>query len=296
LSKRRGRRPVPHRERGGPRRERPHRERFVVRTFQGLATETEWVALRELVPAATARVRFADPALADRPLVVTTVLPMAYPALVKPDGRIFLGVQAQARSGDLSRDLAAVVERALATRPGRYVTNTELAAPGARLQDLLADGGRLEVTLHDSFRYWLDLDESQDPDVAASLERANAAILPTVRLPAAPSAYWCQVPEKAHLRWVLGEDEDVALDALARLHAAGAIGVGSGSRYAGAFRAHGLLVPVWDLPREADPMSWDDGLAALTVRYSAAVRASEPLSAPERRARDGLRGRQLTLR
>lgn len=291
MGKRQGHRPAPRRER----RER-QRDTFVVRAFQGLSTETEWVALRELVPAATAPLRFADPGLADRPLVLTTVLPMAYPALVKPDGRIFLGLQAQARSGDLSRDLAAVLERALDTRPGRYVTSTELPGPGARLQDLVADDGPLEVTLHDSFGYWLDLDESQDPEVAASLERANAAILPTVRLAAAPSAYWCRVPEKAHLRWVLGEDEDAALDALARLHAAGEIGIGPGSRYVGAFRAHGLLVPVWDLPRQADPSSWEDGLAGLAARYAAALAAAEPLSGPERRARDGLRGRQLTLR
>ena len=42
-------------------------------------------------------------------------------------------------------------------------------------------------------------------------------------------------------------DEDTLLDALARLHAAGADSVGEGSRYVGSFRAHGLVVPVWDL-------------------------------------------------
>ena len=31
---------------------------------------------------------------------------------------------------------------------------------------------------------------------------------PTVAVTSAPAAYWCQVTEKAHLRWVLPEPED----------------------------------------------------------------------------------------
>ena len=42
----------------------------------------------------------------------------------------------------------------------------------------------------------------------ASLERANASIYPTVRLAAAHAAYWCRVPDKSHVRWVLAEQED----------------------------------------------------------------------------------------
>ena len=49
------------------------------------------------------------------------------------------------------------------------------------------------------------------------------------------------------------QDEDALLDALARLHAAGAARIGDGGPgYVGAFRAHGLLVPVWDLAPDAD--------------------------------------------
>jgi hypothetical protein len=261
-----------------------------------MATETEWVALRELVPAATATVELTPAEHADRPVVITTVLPMAFPALVKPDGRIMLSVQAQARSGDLSRDLAAVLERALETEPGNFVEVTDLPGPGPRLQDLLVDGGALTLSLRETFGYWLDDDDPDDPEVAASLERANASILPTVRLAAAASAYWCRVPEKAHLRWVLPDPEDVALRALARLHAAGEVGLGDGARYVGAFRAHGLLVPVWDLPLEAEPTSWEDELAGLAKRYAAAAQVEEPLTAGERRALEALRGRQLTLR
>ncbi len=291
MSKRNGRR-------AGTRTERPKRVRdvFVGRPFEGLADETEWVALRELVPSATASLRLADPAHADREVILATVLPMASPALVKDDGRIMLGVQAEARSGDLSRDLAAALEQALETEPGSFVATSGLPAPGARLQDLLADGGALKATLHQTFGFWLDDNAPEDPEVAASLERANASILPTARLAAAQSAFWCRVAERAHVRWVLPDEEDAALNALARLHAAGELTLGEGTKYAGAFRAHGLLAPVWDLPREPEPAAWEDAVAAMAKRYAEALGDDGPLTSEQRRSRDGLRGRQLTLR
>ena len=89
-------------------------------------------------------------------------------------------------------------------------------ASGARLQDIL-DDGPLDITMHDGFEFWLDEDAVDDPEVRASLERANASIYPTVRMAAAHAAYWCRVPDRAHMRWVLPDDEDQALDALARL-------------------------------------------------------------------------------
>jgi hypothetical protein len=265
---------------------------FVGRPFEGLATETEWVGLRELVPAATAPLRLAG---SDRSVTLATVLPLAVPALVKPDGRIFLGLQAVARSGDLSRDLASVLESALETEPGSFVEVTGLPAAGARLQDLLADDGALDATLHDTFGFWLD-EESDTPDVAASLERANASILPTRRMAAAASAYWVRVADRAHVRWVLPDEEDRALDTLARLKAADELTLGEGTKYAGAFRAHGLLVPVWDLPREPAAEAWEDALADLAKRYTEALADDAPLGREQHRAREALRGRQLTLR
>jgi hypothetical protein len=98
------------------------------------------------------------------------------------------------------------------------------------------------------------------------------------------------------VRWVLTEDEDPALDALARLSAAGELTLGEGTRFAGMFRAHGLLVPVWDLPREAEPADWEGRVADVAKRYQAALAADEPPTAELRRARQGLLGRQVTLR
>lgn len=281
----------------GAARPRTKKERvaFNPRPFAGLATETEWVALRELVPSATAPVRLAD-SYNDRDVTIVTVLPMAYPALVKGDGRIMLGVQANSASGDLSRDLAAVLHAALHAEPGSYIDLKRTPEPGERLQDMLADEGRLDATLHDTFGFWLDDETPDDPKVAESFERANASILPTVRMSSATSAYWCNAGDKAHMRWVLPDDEEAALAALSRLYAAGDLSFGDETRYAGAFRAHGLLVPVWDLPAGSAADAWEERLGALAKTYQDAVSDTSELTSAERQARGVLQARQLTLR
>jgi hypothetical protein len=230
----------------------------------------------------------------DREITLATVLPLAWPGLVKPDGRIFLGLQRQTRSGDVSRDLAITLELAFTTEPGGAVQIPPLPGPGPRLQDLLS-GDPLVVNVQDGFDFWLD-EESSDPEVRSSLERANASAFPTTRMSATNAAYWCRFPEKAHVRWVLGDDEDLALAALARLHRAGELTLGPQTRFAGMFRAHGLLVPVWDLPTEPDADAWEEPLATLAGRYGSARDGGLTLDAEERRARAGLLGRQVALR
>jgi hypothetical protein len=274
------------------------RDVFVLRPFEGLADEPEWIALRELVPAATAPLALAPEFVeryGDREVLLATVLPMAMPAMVRPDGRILLGLQRHVQSGDVSRDLAASLLSALDTEPGGTVSVPPLPGPGPRLQDVLVDGA-LDVTVRDSLDFWLDQQAAVDPGVRASLERANASIYPTVRLGAAPAAYWSKVPEKAHVRWVLPDDEDRALDALARLSAASGLTLGDETRFAGMFRAHGRLVPVWDLPRDRPPDQWERPVTELATRYAAALADPAPLDADARRSRQGLLGRQLTLR
>ncbi len=285
-------------QQGTPKRQKL-RDVFVPRPFAGLADEPDWIALRELVPAASAPLRLVPDLVqqyGERPVTVATVLPMAWPALAKPDGRIFIGLQRHTHSGDVSRDLAAAILAALETKPGGTVSVPALPEPGPRLQDIVADGP-FEVTMHDGFEFWLDDgQDSDDPNVKASLERANASISPTVRLGAARAAYWCRLPEKAHVRWVLPDEEDPALNALARLGAAGELPLGEQTRFAGMFRAHGLLVPVWDLPRTPEAEAWEAPVAEFAKRYAEALAVTAPLTPAERRARQGLLGRQLTLR
>ncbi|MEV0456111.1 DUF5926 family protein [Catellatospora methionotrophica] len=274
------------------------RDVFVARPFDGLAAETELVALRELVPAATAPLTLAPEYVekyGDRQVILATILPMAWPALTKTDGRILLGLQRHERSGDVNRDLAVALLCALEGEPGAPVNVPPLPGEGPRLADLLVNAP-LDVTVYDGFDFWLDADQERDAEVSASLDAANASVYPTVRMAAAPSAYWCRVPEKAHVRWVLPDSEDVALNALARLSAAGELKLTEQTKFAGMFRAHGLLVPVWDLPSAPEAGDWEEPLAAVATRYAAAKAVDAPLTQDERRARQGLLGRQLTLR
>jgi hypothetical protein len=270
---------------------------FVGRPFAGLAAEPELVALRELVPAATAPLKLNAEYVAkfgERDITLATVLPMAWPALTKPDGRIFLGLQRHERSGDINRDLTVALLNALETQPGSTVSTPALPGEGPRLGDVIVDEP-LDITMHTGFDFWLDEDQGQDDNVRASLEAANNSIFPTVRMAAAPAAYWCRVPGKTHVRWVLPDHEDVALNALSRLSAAGHLKLGDDTKFAGMFRAHSLLVPVWDLPLEAEAERWEAPLALLAERYEAA-KIDESLSSDERRAKQGLLGRQLALR
>ena len=187
------------------------------------------------------------------------------------------------------------LEWALAAEVSSVLPAIGRASVGPRFGDLVVDEP-LEITVHDDFAWWLESEAEPGSEVAVSLERANTAIMPTARLGNLPGAYWVDAGEKAHLRWVRAEDESVVMDALARLGAAGTLDLGEGSRYVGSFRAHGRLVPVWDLDHDAHPTEWTKPAEEFNERFEAALAATTPLSSAERRTRDGLLGRQFTLR
>jgi hypothetical protein len=259
--------------------------------------------MREVVPAATAEVRLrADaglPTSGEPPQVATvaTVLPMAWPALRRADGSLFLGLQnAAGSSSDPSRDVGTALALAARAEPGSPVMSIEAAADGRRLQDLLDLTAPFEVTVHAGFDFWVDGVGDLSADVQESLERANASVVPTARLTSVEGAYWAQVGDRVHLRWVLPQQEDDLLDAVARLHAAGSSGLGEGTRYIGAFRAYGLLVPVWDLPSGATADDVEEPAREFASRLGEALEDTTPLTYEQRRARAGVVSRQLTLR
>lgn len=277
-------------------------EQYVARPFAGLPGECDWVALREIVPAATARLALTGE-YAGREATLATLLPMAWPALVRSDGTVFVGLQVPGGSGDASRDVAGALEQALAAEPGSPIaqptspsTGFAPGSAGPRLQDLLDPDVPLDVAVHDGFDFWLEGVEDRSPDVVASMERANQAAVPTARLSSVEAAYWCQIRDRNHLRWVLPHDEDELLDGLARLHASGADRVGKDSRYVGSFRAHGLVVPVWDLEPGTRADALEDPATVFAGRLAEAMADTSPLDDGQRRARAGLRSRQLTLR
>jgi len=221
---------------------------------------------------------------------------MAWPGLRRPDGAVLLGLQTAGSSGDPSRAIADALLRALAAEPGIPITEGELPGPGPRLQDVLEPGRPFEVTVHQGFDYWLQADHDLTPDERESLEQANRSAIPTTRLASVDAAYWCRPGERCHLRWVLPHDEATLLNALARLHAGGGSGLVEGSRYVGSFRAHGLLVPVWDLPTDVEAAELEDPAKDFAVRLDEAMADTAPLTADERRARAGVVSRQVTLR
>jgi hypothetical protein len=265
---------------------------FVGRPFAGLPAECDVVAMRELVPAATAPLALQD---GGRTVKLCSLLPMAAPAMVRDSGEIWLGLQVQHNFGDPSRDLGAVLVKALESDAG-VVGLTDPPGDGPRLQDLVT-GDFLQVTVHDGFDFWIaDVEEGDRVAMAAALEQANAAASPTARLTTVEAAYWTDVGAKEHLRWVMPEPEGPLLDALARLHAAGRDRLVEGSRFVGMFRAHGLLAPVWDLPVGTGPEPLEEPAERFAADLAAALADDSDLTTEERSARSGLANRQVTIR
>jgi hypothetical protein len=273
---------------------------FVVRPFEGLTGESDWVAIREVVPAATAIVTFADgvgDADGPRTATVATVLPLGWAGLRRADGVVMVGLQSGSTTGDASRDVAQVLLATAAAEPGMPLPSSPLAtAATPRLQDVLDPAASFEVTVHEGFDFWVPDAGELDDEAKESLERANSAAIPTTKMESAPAAYWCRAGERAYLRWVLPHNEDAATDALARLHASSATSMGEGTRLLGAFRACGLLVPVWDLDPKSAGADYEGALSQLAIRLEEALAQRGDLSGEERRARSGLLSRQVTLR
>jgi hypothetical protein len=277
--------------------DRPARRKpapFARRPFEGLPNETRWVAMRELLPSATATVSFEHGDFKGE-VTLATVLPLAWAGMHRADGTIFAALQTTAASsGDPSRDLAAAILAAAAAEPGISVPSIEPStAQTPRLQEILT-AAEIDPQVHDDFGFWFAPNSELDAAAKNSLEQANAAISPTKQL--GDSLYWTRIGERSYLRWVLPQDEDAATTALARLHAAGASTLGEDTRLLGAFRACGLLVPVWEVPDTAEPDAYQETFAALAGRFDEALANEAPLTAQERGARAGLVSRQVTIR
>jgi Family of unknown function (DUF5926)/SEC-C motif len=267
---------------------------YIAQPFAGLASEGDWIALREIISAATASVRLTGER-ADRAVTVATLLPMALPALVRESGEVLVGLQTPTSTGDPSADVGHALVTALTSDPGP-VSPGPRPDGAPRLQDLVDADAALEVDVHDDFGFWLGDEADEAPEVRASMEQANAAVLPAARLMSVEAAYWCRLGDRDQVRWVMPYDEEPLLDGLARLHADGADLLGEGTRLLGTFRAHGRLVPVWDLVNGTSAADVEEPAAALAERLAKAVDEATPLTADQRRARAGLANRQVTIR
>lgn len=267
---------------------------YVVRPFAGLPGECDWVAMREIVSAATAPLRLQSDA--DRSVVVCTLLPGAFPALVRENGEILVALQTMTSTGDPAADLGHTLATALEAAPGSTVDPGPRTPGAPRLHDLIDVDAEFNVRVHDGFDYWLDPESEAGNEARSALEEANSAVVPAARLSSVEAAYWCSLGDRDQVRWVLPYDEEPLLDALARLHADGTDTLGEGTRLLGTFRSAGLLVPVWDLVDGTPADAVEEPAAALGERLAASVADRSPLTAEQRRARAGLANRQVTIR
>ncbi|MDY5403355.1 MAG: DUF5926 family protein [Trueperella sp.] len=274
---------------------KPKRPRiqFVDRPFEGLPFEAELVAMREIIPAATLTVS-TTPEYGSREITLVTILPGMGAALRRKSGELLVAVQTVTSSGDASRDIADRLLAALELEPGESISHAELPVPGPRLQDVLdpASAGTLEI--RDSYEYWLDEEDAKDPNVQMAIQQTSDQMVPTAQVAGVEGAYWCRM-QREFLRWVRPEPEEKVLDGLARLHFKRELTFDD-ARFVGAFRALGLLIPVFELAAGTEADELEGPLAAFDEVLTAAIASDEPLSPEERRARSGIISRQVTLR
>lgn len=275
---------------------------FVPRPFEGLPFEVDLVSLRELVPAATATARLTKE-YDGAEVTFATLLPAAWQAMYRQDGVLMAGLQTPFSSPDPSRDLAAAILKVKEGGPGAVAEPTSNPGEGPRLQDILDTSVEFKVTVQETFDYWLpeDVDLPEDSPIdeeqlREGLAQANERINPTEKLVSAQGCYWTEMTGRCYVRWGFGEPEDTVMAGLARLHAAGENTMGGLGKYLGCFRAHGIVIPVWELSDNQTPDDVDAVLGDFAAKLAAAMDSSEPLTADERRAKSGVVSRQLTIR
>ncbi|GAB09876.1 hypothetical protein GOARA_048_00780 [Gordonia araii NBRC 100433] len=291
------------------------------RPFEGLAAECDLVALRTFVASATARLSLIEPGPPEPELKsvvpddepgpsvqkegvrnhvsVGTVLPGAVGAMVR-DGKGaregFAGLQVDPEPADIAAEFAAAVDWAAHAKsdeqfPGEPTDKS--------LADLLDVDAPLDITVHEDFAWWYAPGAKLEPAVREMLDNAAGTITPAARMTPKSglgAPWWADAGERAHLRWVRPEDEDAVMTAMARLHADGHLTLGEGSRFAGSFRTHGLIVPVFDLDPEKHSDEWYDGLDQFDAWLVEAMADKSELTGEQRRSRAGIRTRQITLR
>lgn len=278
------------------------------RPYDGFAAESDLIALQEFVPSASFTAETAPDAGFTRPVTICTVLPGAAAALVRAEeegGEALVALQTQHRGDNPNRDLAFALNWAKTAEPGSTLEVAVSDGSEPALRDLLAVDQTPEITVSEDFNWWLTEDQRENPQVAASLQQANDSVLPSERVDAdiTGAAWWIDPGEKAHIRWVRPETEAQLLPALARVHAAGDLNLGEGTRFAGVFRTHGILVPVFDLDNTMAAAEFVAPLKELEAKLAAALAelgegsdAIAKLTAEEQKSRQTIIAREVTIR
>lgn len=269
---------------------------FVARPFEGLPREVELVAMREIIPCATLTARTnADHGSVDFDFV--TALPDGRGAMVRGDGRILVALQTRSNSGDLSHDAGAALLNAISAKQNgnEGLVDFDVRDPSERLQDILDPDSLGEMVLEENFAFWLNPDEDWDEATRRALEENHNEIIPTVKVEGVEGMYWCEM-NRNFVRYLSDVEESPLFDALARVQAAGKANLGEGSRFIGAFRACGIAIPVFELAEGVRAEDIVKEAGVLEEAIAAALKVKEPLTPEERRARQGMVSRQVTIR
>jgi hypothetical protein len=277
------------------------------RPYDGFAAEADLIALQEFVPAAYFEAQLVPDAGFDRPVRIVTVLPGAVAALVRAEeegGGALVALQTAQRGNNPNRDLAFALNWAKDAAPGTSLEVGIADGTEPALDSLLVKDQKPEIVVADDFNWWLTESQQANPTVQQSLQQANDSVLPSEKVAAdvAGSAWWIDPGEKAHIRWIRPETEEVLLPALARLHAAGELNLGEDTRFAGVFRTHGLLVPVFDLDNTVSAVEFTAPLEALAAKLDAALASTSGdgddarLTAAEQKSKQTIIAREVTIR
>jgi hypothetical protein len=211
------------------------------------------------------------------------------------DGTPVIALQPAIGSEDVSQDLGNAVQAALKAEPGEMAEPVAIGDAGPRLQDLVDADFAPDVEVLGSFSFWAELDPENERFGEMAAESEGKVDL-TEAVDGVGGAYWAMLNGRPFVRWAMGVDEDALLDALARLQAKREAGVVEGAKYAGAFRALGVIIPVWELPAGTTAEDLAKELPAFKTRFDKALKDKAPLDPNQRRARAGLVARSVSLR
>ena len=270
------------------------------RPFGGLAAESQLVALQEFAPSAFAKL---DVPGLDREVYIASVLPGASAALIRDEeygGQAFVGLQVQSRTHNPGRDLAFALNWVKNSQPGQTLASTAADGSEPALKDLVDPAAELDIEVRQDFSWWIPEGAPVTPDVQQSLQAANASVIESheVGKDIHGTAFWANAGGgKAHIRWVRpADDENAFLHALARVAARGELNLGESTKFAGVFRTHDLVAPVFDLDPEVAHDSYEDALRCVDAALSEEIANDAQLNAEERKQLDNLKSRQVTLR
>ncbi len=273
------------------------------RPFGGLAAEASLVALQEFVPSATAKLSVKG---FDKDVYVATVLPGATAALIRDEesgGEAFVGLQVQSHTHNPGRDLAFALNWVKNNAPGSTLESTAADGSQPELKELLEEDAELEINVYQDFAWWMPEGAQVPPQMAQALQRANDSVIESYQVGQEAegfvgTAFWANAGGgKAHIRWVRPcDDESAFLNALARVAARGELNLGEDTKFAGVFRTHGLIAPVFDLDPEVAHDSYEAELSRVNKALEEEISNDANLNADERKQLQNIKSRQVTLR